>query len=84
MGGRDGVLGNVEFLRELAQARRDQHILRGEVPIQRHLVGARRLGNRLDAHGMDAAAIEQLTRGRQDALARGQTDALPLGGRSCG
>ena len=78
------VPGNVEFLRELAEARGDQHILRGEVAIQRHLVGAGRLGDRVDAHGMDAAAIEQLAGGREDALARRRAAALPIGGRTCG
>ena len=64
------------------QACGDQHILRGEVPIERHLVGAGRLGDRVDADRMDAAAIEQLARGREDALARRQAGALPIGGRS--
>jgi len=41
------------------------------VAIERHLVGAGRLGNRVDADGMGAAAIEQFEGGREDALARG-------------
>ena len=84
VGGGERIPGSVEFLRELAETRGDQRILRGEVAIERHLVGAGRLGDRVDADGMDAAAIEQLAGGREDALARGRAGALPIGGRPCG
>ncbi len=78
--GSDRIPGSVEFLRDLAETRSDERILRGEVAIERHLVGAGRLGDRVDADGMDAAAIEQLASGREDALARGRAAALPIGG----
>ena len=84
MGGGERIPGSVEFLRELAETRGDQHILRGEVTVERHLVGPGRLGDRVDAHGMDAATIEQLAGGREDALARGRAAALPISGRRCG
>jgi hypothetical protein len=63
VGGGERIPGSVELLRELAETRSDQHILRGEVAIERHLVGAGRLGDRVDADGMDAAAIEQFAGG---------------------
>jgi hypothetical protein len=55
-----------------------------KVAIERHLVGAGRLRDRVHADGMDASAIEQLARSGQDALARGQTDAPPFLARHCG
>jgi len=70
MGIGDHTPGSVKFLRELAETRGDQHILRGEVAIERHLVGAGRFGDRVDADGMDAAAIEQPAGCREDALSR--------------
>jgi hypothetical protein len=57
MGGGEGVPGSVEFLRELAETRGDQHILRGEVTVKRHLVSPGRLGDRVDAHGMNAPTM---------------------------
>src|SRR5258708_7359390 len=70
MGVGDRIPGSVEFLSELAETGGDQHILRGEMAIERHLVGAGRFGDRVDANGMDAAAIEQLAGCREDALSR--------------
>jgi len=48
------------------------------VAIERHLVGAGRLGDRVDADGMDAVAIEQLAGGREEALARRRAAAQPI------
>jgi len=70
MGLGDHIPGSVEFLSELAKTGGDQHILLGEMAIERHLVGAGRFGDRIDADGMDAAAIEQLAGCREDALSR--------------
>src|SRR3984893_7774367 len=84
MGSGDRIPGNVEFPREFAETCGDQHILRREVAIERHLVGTGRLGDGVDADGMDATAIEQLAGGREDALTRGRAGALPIGGRACG
>ena len=38
--------------------------------VERHLVGAGRLGDRLDPDGPDSMPIEQLAGRREDALAR--------------
>ena len=82
--GGDRIPGCVEFPREFAETRGDQHILRREVAIERHLVGTGRLSDGVNADGMDAAAIEQFAGGREDALARRRAVALPTGSRSCG
>jgi hypothetical protein len=84
VGSGDRIPGNVEFPREFAETRGDQHILRREVAIERHLVGTGRLSDGVNADGMDAAAIEQFAGGREEALARGRAGALPVSGRSCG
>ena len=50
-----------------------------KMAVERHLVGAGRLGDGIDPDRMDAVAIEQLARRRQDALAR---RGGKLGGRA--
>ena len=62
VGGGERVPGCVEFPRELGETRGDQHILRGEVTIERHFIGAGGFGDCVDADGMDTATIEQLGR----------------------
>jgi hypothetical protein len=58
MGSGNRIPGDIEFLREFTEARGDQHILRREMAIERHLVGASGFGDRVYADGMDAAAVE--------------------------
>jgi hypothetical protein len=55
---------------EATQALDDEVVFRGEVPIERHLVGAGRLGDGFDAHGPNSMEVKKLVRGREDALAR--------------
>jgi hypothetical protein len=83
MGSGDRIPGNVEFPREFNETRGDQRILRREVAIERHLVGTGRLSDGVNADGMDAAAIEQFTGGREDALARGRAGASRIGCWPC-
>jgi hypothetical protein len=54
VGGIDCISGNVEFPREFTETGGNQHVLRSEVTIERHLVGAGRLRDRVDVDGMDA------------------------------
>jgi len=63
MGGGERIPGSVEFLRELAETRGDQHILRGEVTVERHLVGRRRFGDGIHADRVDAVTIKEIERG---------------------
>jgi hypothetical protein len=69
VGGSARIPGNVEILLKLTETGGDQHVLRGEVAIERHLVGTGRRRNCVGADGMYASAIEQLASGREDALA---------------
>ena len=57
--------------RAFAQVVRHQFVLRGEVAIERHLVGAGRLCNGVHPHGADPIPIEQLARDREDARSGG-------------
>src|SRR5260370_16735543 len=59
VGGGERIPGSVEFLRELAETRSAQHILRGEVAIDRRLVCAGRRAVPVAATGMDAPPIQQ-------------------------
>ena len=52
------------------QALDDQVVLRAEMPVERHLVGAGRLGDGLDPDAADAVLVEQVARGRHDPVAR--------------
>ncbi|MNY23152.1 hypothetical protein D3C86_1568030 [compost metagenome] len=61
----------IGLLRERAQVLRHQRVLRLEVAIQRHLVGARGLGDALDPHRADAVPGEERAGRCQEALARG-------------
>src|SRR5579862_1445728 len=67
---------------ELSQVRGDKRVLGGEMPIKRHFVGARGGGDRVDADGADPVAVEKLSRGGEDALAR-RRGAGPAPFRSC-
>ena len=69
MGGGECIPGRVEFLRELAETRGDQHVLRGEVTVEGHLVGPGCLRDRLNPHGPDAMPIEQVGRSRENPRA---------------
>src|SRR5580693_4785792 len=48
----------------------NQFVLRAEVTIERHLVGASSFGDGLDADPADAAAVEKVLRTVDNALAR--------------
>ena len=56
----------------------DEVVLRAEVAIERHLVGVRRFGDRLDPDAADAVAMKEVERAGDDALAR-RCSALVLG-----
>ena len=71
MGSGVRIPGRIEFPGELAETCGDQRVLRGEVAIESHLVGAGRLGDRVHPNDMDASAIEQLASSREDALTWG-------------
>jgi len=60
----------VGFARGLPQIGRHQVVLRTEVTIERHLVGAGRLGDGIDPHSPDSVAVKQIPGDRQDAGAR--------------
>jgi hypothetical protein len=51
----------------LAQIFRHQFILRGEVTVERHFVGAGRFGNRVDANRPDSMAVKEVVGGSEDA-----------------
>ncbi len=48
----------------------NQIVLGIEVAVERHLVGAGRLGDRLDADAANAVAMEKILRRRDDPVAR--------------
>ncbi len=74
----DLVPMRVGLLRELAQVFGHQHILGREVAIDRHLVGAGRLGDGVHAHRMDAMMIEEVAGRRQDpGLRRDSCESRP-------
>ncbi len=54
----------------LPQIFRHQFVLGREVAVERHLVGAGRLRDRVDPDRPDSIAVEQLAGDREDALAR--------------
>ena len=60
----------IALLGKLAQIGGDELVLGTEMAVERHLVGGGCLGDRLDADGADAVAIEKLARSRENALAR--------------
>src|SRR6266571_624564 len=66
---RELVPAGVRKLRCLPQIFRHQFVLRGEVAIERHLVGAGRLGDRLDPHRPDSMPIEQVAGDREQPRA---------------
>src|SRR5947207_12223068 len=58
---------------DAAHPLRDQLILGVEVPVEGHLVGLRRLGDRFDADAADALLVEQVPRRHQNPLANGHS-----------
>ena len=62
--------------RGFAQVVRHQRVLRGEVAIERHLVGSGRLGDGVDPNRADPIPIEQLARDREDPRPRGNSLGL--------
>ncbi len=69
MRGFDGGPDVMFFGRKAAQVFRHQFVLRIEVTIERHLVGAGGFRDRLHPDRPDAVAIEQVARHRDDPLA---------------
>jgi hypothetical protein len=67
---REPVPAGVRQLVRLPQTRHLQFVLRGKVAIKRHLVGAGRLGDRLDPDRPDSMPIEQLASDRQEPRTR--------------
>jgi hypothetical protein len=70
--------------REAAQIFGDQFILGGEVPVERHLIGAGGLGDCLDPHGADSMPVEQVGRRCDDPVARRQLCFFVSGRRDFG
>src|SRR5271154_7516072 len=58
------------FERHVAQTLNDQVVLRAEVTVERHLVGAGRLSDRIDADASDTVLVEQVPGGASDPIAR--------------
>ena len=58
------------FERHVAQTLNDQVVLRAEVTVERHLVGAGRLGDRIDANASDSVFVEQVPGGAGNPIAR--------------
>ena len=58
------------FRCEPAQILSHQHILRGEVAVERHLVRAGRFSDRVDADRTNTVAVEEIARRGENALAR--------------
>ena len=68
----DVLPDRVGLRRDAAQIGDDQIVLRIEVPVERHLVGAGGLGDGLDTDAANAVTMEQLAGRQQDSLARPQ------------
>jgi len=58
------------FERHVAQTLNDQVVFRPEVTVERHLVGAGRLGDRIDANASDSVFMEQVPGGAGNPIAR--------------
>jgi hypothetical protein len=71
----------IRRIRRLAQIFRDQFVLRGEVPVERHFIGAGRFGDRLHADRPDSVPVKELARGCKDAR-MGRNPAVFI--ESCG
>ena len=69
----------IRCMRRLAQILRDQFVLRREVPVERHLIGAGRFSDRIDADCLDSMPVKQLASGRKDARA-GRNPAVIIKG----
>jgi hypothetical protein len=66
-------------MRRLAQILRDQFVLRGKVPVERHLIGAGRFSDRIDADCLNSMPVKELASGRKDARA-GRNPAVIIKG----
>src|SRR5437588_443859 len=81
MGRLIGAPRSIRALAHLAEIFGQQFVLGGEMPVERHLVGAGGFRNRIDADGADAMPVEELGCRREQALARGNFVAF---GKTCG
>jgi hypothetical protein len=70
MGGFKSIPDRLGVLRDLPQARNHQIVLRAEVTIQRHLVGASHVGDRIDTDRADPVLAKQIPGRADDALSR--------------
>ena len=68
---RDVLPHFIDFGHDTAQIGDDKVVLRIEMPVERHLVGAGRLGDGIDADAAKAVAMEQIARRGEDAFAGG-------------
>ena len=69
----------VGILGDLPQIGRHQIVLRAEMAIQRHLVGAGGLGDGVDTHSPDPVPVKQILRYRQNPGARRNSVVFPVG-----
>src|SRR5208282_4248037 len=60
-----------------AQILANEIVLRPEVTVERHLVGAGGFSNRLDPHSPDAVTMKEILRARDDTLAGSSTATSP-------
>ena len=79
MGLLEPVPAAVGLARGLAQICRHQIVLRAEVAIERHLVGAGSLGDGIDPYGPDSMPVKQIAGDRQNAGARRNSLVFPVG-----
>jgi hypothetical protein len=61
---------SLRLLRLFAQAGGDQLVLRAEMPVERHFVGASGLGDRVNPDALDAVLAKQIARRVDDPLPR--------------
>jgi hypothetical protein len=72
----------ISFGHDTAKIGDDKLVLRFEMPIQRHLVGAGGLGNRIDADAAKSMAMEQIARCGENPRA-GRRDHRKFVGHAC-
>ena len=73
------IPAGVGALGGLPQIFRHQFVLRREVAVERHLVGAGRLGDRLDPHRPDAVPVKQVGGGREQCARAAEFSRLSRG-----
>jgi hypothetical protein len=66
-------------MRRLAQILRDQFVLRGKVPVERHLIGAGCFRDRIDPDRPDSVPIKELACGHKDARAGRNSAVIIMG-----